>query len=510
MRIVSILLISIIAVQSMIPAWRELQMNNYRVPYYRGAEALDILIEGLSVVAISMCVGTLSLSHRFGALLLCVVLCILIFGYRFFRFTKERTHVKMTKRMWRLATVSVLAVLGIETAVFVILPFSGLGQAVGLCIIPLFRPMVCILNFCIRPLENRNNRRYIASAKEKISSSGAICIGITGSYGKTGCKNILKTLLSEKYRVICPDGNKNTPLGIASIADKIAGYDILLAELGARRKGDIKELCDMINPTYGIITGVTEQHLESFHDIETIYTTKKELLDALPPMGYAVLNGDNVYTKRMAKSCAVDYECAGLTMQCGLFATEIVLDAQGSAFTLNGWGEPFRVRSALLGRHNVLNLLLAIGMARKLGLSKEEVLRGLEKVKPSPHRLELVENERGITIIDDSYNANIDGVRAAYEVLGAFQGRKVVFAQGIVELGQKQKSVNQILGKELADVADLVFLMGENARAIGKGLAEGGMDAEKILYFRTLAEVQEAFVNELRPHDVLLIQNDIP
>ena len=167
-----------------------------------------------------------------------------------------------------------------------------------------------------------------------------------------------------------------------------------------------------------------------------------------------------------------------------------------------------RIETALLGRHNVLNIVLCAALAHKMGISLAEIAYAVRGLRPVPHRLEAT-TAGGITIIDDSYNANIEGVGCALEVLAAFKGRKVLYTQGIVELGHKQREINRKLGKLAAAVADVVMLSGVNARAIADGLREGGFGGE-IHRYSGLSEAREAFKTLLRNGDVLLIQNDIP
>ncbi|MBO5776207.1 MAG: hypothetical protein J6R35_02425, partial [Clostridia bacterium] len=224
-------------------------------------------------------------------------------------YLKKRTKFKFTARGTRLYVAIVMTELLIKAITFFIEPVAS--AFITLLMVFCHGIIAYAVNGIIAPLERFRNRRYVVEGCQVLNKNSILKIGITGSYGKTSCKNILTELLKEKYQVIATEGNYNTPLGVLKTvnnyreelenADFSAKPIVFIAEMGAKRKGDIKELCDVVKPTHGIITGVNGQHLSTFKNIEGVYSTKKELADFIETYGGTVVfNGDNFYTLKMS------------------------------------------------------------------------------------------------------------------------------------------------------------------------------------------------------------------
>lgn len=374
----------------------------------------------------------------------------------------------------------------------------------------IFCPFLCYAAFMIlRPFEKLNNKKYIELARHRLRGNKTLTkIGITGSFGKTSCKNILYDMLSKVYNVSATKASYNTPLGIAKAVNEInEATDIFIAEMGARKTGDIAELAEMVKPSYAVITGVTRQHMESFKTLENIYREKQELVNALPENGFCAFNGENCYAKHMYYKCRVKKSIVGFDSSYDIYADSITTSSYGSSFDIVYNGKRLKCRSRLLGRHNIVNILLAFAVAKQFSVTDEQLATAISELKPVSHRLELIE-ANGITIIDDSYNCNIEGATAAYEVLKDFEGRKVVFSQGIVETGDTS-DINVFLGRLISKIADEVILCGSNKNAIKSGLVGAGFGGD-IHMFKDLRGTQKHFREILRAGDVLLIQNDLP
>ena len=235
-------------------------------------------------------------------------------------------------------------------------------------------------------------------------------------------------------------------------------------------------------------------------------------MDSLPSDGFAVFNGDNKHSLKMFENCLV--KCKAVfthRSEKGVYADNIQLNNNGSSFTLKGLGADVTLTTRLLGRHNIINILLCLTLAAELGIELPDLVEVVKSLKPVPHRLELLDTKGGVTVIDDSYNGNLEGVRFALEVLSLYQDRrKVVFTQGIVELGNKQAEINQLVGSMTAEVADVVILTGENAAYIKLGLYNSGFPSGNVHVFKTFQDASDGLKTILRNNDVLLIQNDIP
>lgn len=373
--------------------------------------------------------------------------------------------------------------------------------------IPVVSMMIILL--LVNPIFERKNKKFIEKCQRKLRASCVVTIGITGSFGKTGCKNILAAMLRERYAVVATEKNYNTPMGVAMTIDKMSGdEDYLIAEMGARKKGDVAELCDLVRPEYAIVTGVCPQHLATFRSLHNIYEEKNELPKRTA--GFTVFNAVDVYAAKMYRESKKEKILCCLTEKGDVFADNIVLSPTGTTFELHfkEQGETISVETKLLGRHNVINVCLCAALARKLGVTAEEISRAVRNLTPVPHRLEY-SYKNGIHILDDGYNGNERGVSYAMEVLDAFEGRKIIVSQGIAEGGRKRKELNRKIGERIASHADVIVLCGPNRKDLLIGLKEGKFDG-KVYVEKNLLSAQKKFRKWIGPGDVVLLQNDMP
>ena len=438
---------------------------------------------------------------------------------------KNKLPLVLTKRLVRLMIVfAVLTILlnilfiFIVNGIALILPdgylLSKFRYAV-ICLFPVLTPFILLLSYYItKPFENANNKKYINAATDKLESlDKLIKIGITGSYGKTTVKEVLKTLLSVKYKVLATPESYNTPLGVSKTVNNLDdSYDVFIAEMGARRVGDIKELTTMVKPNVAIITGVTGQHLETFLTVNNVKKTKYELIENMGD-GTAYFSSDNEYTLEMYNKCPHEKYLAGLDNETGavLYATDVVVSEEGTTFTLNYKGESQTVTTKLYGKHNVQDICLASIVAINLGVSFSEVCSTIPTINQIKHRLELTVNDSGVKILDDGYNANVEGVKKAVEVLKAFSGKKVVITPGIVELGVYEYERNYEFGKTLATACDYVILVGRgSALRIREGLLSEGFSSDNIYMVKDLDGATEKLTTLVASGDTVLFINDLP
>ena len=371
----------------------------------------------------------------------------------------------------------------------------------------LFSAVLSVVNV----FERLNNLRYERRTRRALTADrDLIRIGITGSYGKTTVKNALAAMLSVRFNVLATPASYNTPMGIAKTVRELSpSHDIFIAEMGARRRGDISRLMRIVRPSHTILTGVNDQHLETFGSRDAILREKLKVLDVRAEDGVSVVNDKLAEVPRVAENRQGNVLLAGGDESSRVHYSDIAVCSDGSAFTLWLYGTPVECTTRLLGVHNIEDITLAAAMAFRLGLAPEEIAEAIAGLPPVPHRLQLIEGN-GIRIIDDTYNTNPDGARRALEVLGLFAGRKVVLTPGMVELGAKEDAANRELGREIACVADVALLVGgKRARTIADGLKEGGFAGETRSY-RSLAEAQKDFGGVLHAGDVLLLLNDLP
>lgn len=379
--------------------------------------------------------------------------------------------------------------------------------------------VVMVANIFNKPIEKCVYLYYKYKAKDKLKKMDIPVVGITGSYGKTSSKNIINDILNIKLNSFASPKSFNTPYGLINSVnnylDKFS--DIFIAEMGAFKIGDIKENCKLVKPKYGIITSIGEAHLESFGSRDNIMKGKFELVESLPKNGLAILNKDDEYQVKYEIKNSCNVKWIGIdNKDVDLYATNIELSGKGTSFecVFKGDKTKYKFNTKLLGKHNVYNILAGILLGHELGLSIEELQRGVSSVKTIEHRLELKKLGH-INIIDDAYNSNPVGSRTAVEVLGLMDGVKIIVTPGMIELGKEQYNLNYKFGEYISEVCDYVILIGEKqTKPIYDALINNKYDKKKIFI---LNDVRDAFplmnrlssVNEDKSTYVLL-ENDLP
>ena len=286
-------------------------------------------------------------------------------------------------------------------------------------------------------------------------------------------------------------------------------HEIFLCEMGAKRVGEIKELCGIAAPSYGIVTSVGPQHLESFKSIDNIIRTKLELANNLQPGGKAFINIDNEYLKENLPEGAVTY---GTSDGADYSAKVISVSSSGTQFSVScPDGTEHSFSTVLVGAHNVTNLCGAVAMAHFLGEDMEEIAEGVSRITPVPHRLQLIKKP-GMTLIDDAYNSNPSGCRAALDTLSCFEGMKILVTPGMVELGSEEERLNREFGREAAKVCDFVIPVGKKrAGPIVAGLRDGGYPEDKIFVAENIGEaMQKVYSLPADGTKTVLLENDLP
>ena len=426
----------------------------------------------------------------------------------------KKVHLKNTKRMIRL-TVAMFLFIAIFSFFVIALSTEYLGfvKFGALCFVPLFVPLIVpLVHIILIPLEDFIIFCYIVRAKRRLKKyPNLIKIGITGSFGKTSTKYILNTILSEKYKVCMSPHSFNTPTGLSKVINNYLEeqHEVLITEMGAKAVGDIKKLCSFVKPKYGIITAVGSQHLATFKTYENILKTKNELVESLPSDGYVVFNGKNSGAAKLYENCNKEKDIV-LSNTNKVKAENISYDVNGTKFDIVVGSKTYKCSTALLGEHNVENIMLCVQMATKLGLTYPQIVKGISKLKPIPHRLEAIKMDTNI-ILDDSYNASVEGSVVALNVLNSFKARKIVITPGLVELGNKEKEENINFGKQIAKVADIVVIVNKiNFASIKQGLDEQKFDDENIYQAETLEKAKLLMKDFVKEGDVILFENDLP
>lgn len=482
-----------------------------------------LILIGISGI-LSMCLpGIVTLLLQTAAVLICTKY------YLYLKKTNTKKKLVYTARVKRLILTDSILVILLLVLTGVFLGVSRIAGAFAILTTLQIIALV-IVNWINRPVEGMINQHYINDAKKKLRSVPDLTvIGVTGSYGKTSVKYYLDTLLKEHFEVLITPESYNTPMGVVkTIRSSLKpSHQIFICEMGARHVGDIKEICDIVHPEHGIITSVGPQHLETFFNMDNIVNTKFELADALPEVGLLFLNGDNEYirnhsgkyknkifytTGEWAKARELESQIEEGEVPQYYQTGDVKLSRTGTEFTVtapDGEKETFQMR--LLGEHNVINVAGAVAVANTLGIPLKQLKVPVRRIQPVAHRMQLL--ERGnYTIIDDAFNSNPVGSRAAVETLKQFEGVRILITPGMVELGEKEEEYNYKFGTYAADCCDYILLVGEKHTApIHKGVLESGFSQERCRVFEKLEDALSfAYSIKAEGHKFILLENDLP
>lgn len=374
---------------------------------------------------------------------------------------------------------------------------------IGLSLLLLPFIVECLLLFLL-PVDILLKRRKIGRAGNILRAGKVAVIGITGSYGKTSTKEILATMIAKKFSVIYTPENINTDIGIADFiidhADDMREKEVFIVEMGAYKKGDVAAICAMVRPKYSILTGINESHLERFGSLENIIQGKFELPSRTEKL--AVLNFDDENIQRNANRFSLNrYQ--------GVSRSDVIDIVPKEKFggLRFGW-QSTKFETTLLAEHNITLILLCSAISQELGLTLDEIRDAVADIRQVPHRLELLYNAvTDITIIDDSYNGNKNGIESGLQVLSRASGRKVVLTPGLVELGSSSCTIHNRIGQLYAKQADLVLLIKSPATPY----IIDGMESSGFTQYRMYETTQAAHAdlgNVLKKGDTIIFQND--
>lgn len=401
----------------------------------------------------------------------------------------------------------------------------------------------------LQPIEILIARYFLNSAKKKLKNNPKLIkIGITGSYGKTSTKEILKSILSQEFYVLATPKSFNTPLGISrTINEKLQNsHQVFICEMGAKKIGEINELCVLVDVDYGVVTSVGRQHLETFGNIQGVYKTKKELPDYLYQK-HCVFNLMNYYVNQMYKEYLYD--------KIGIFILPKrlgVLNINGKAFSGknikpmrnfqrlhlkffefsksgNVYAKNMKVTSShsqfdiyynndflctakteLIGIHNIINILLSVALSIMLKVKPKNVALGISDVKSIKARFEKMSNSNGAIVINNGYNSNLDSASYALKALSLFENKiKLVITPGLIECKDMYED-NYKLGKLVGKYANEVIVVKKiNREAIIEGLKSMGFKKSKI-YTVDDFNMAKNVIDKLPNDYVVLIENDLP
>ncbi|MCD2500238.1 UDP-N-acetylmuramoyl-tripeptide--D-alanyl-D-alanine ligase [Clostridium sp. NSJ-145] len=326
-------------------------------------------------------------------------------------------------------------------------------------------------------------------------------IGVTGSTGKTSTKDLVAAFLSHKFKVFKTKGNFNSEIGLPlMIFELTSEYDVAVLEMGMSDLGEIHNLAKTALPDMAVITNIGLSHLENLKTQENILKAKMEITDFFDKDSVLVVNGEDRLLNKLDNKC-FKIEKTGYNHEYDVYATNIILRENSTEFTAHHKGNEFTFKLPMAGKHNVLNSMLAIDIALNLGLSFEDMNKGLENLEATSMRLQVIKKEN-ITIINDCYNASPDSMKSSLDVLATYNGgRKVAILGDMYELGSKSKEAHAEVGSYATDKVELLIVIGENIEEF-----RSGYKGKSIVAFKTKDECLDKLKDYINKNDIILVK----
>lgn len=340
-------------------------------------------------------------------------------------------------------------------------------------------------------------------ARYKRSLFDGDVIGITGSVGKTSTKEIVSSVLEKKYKVLKTSGNQNSQLGLPLTILRLTDEEVMVLEMGMSKALEMHNLSLIAKPTISVITNVYDSHIGNLGSKENILKAKLEILDGMND-GTLIINNDNDMLKKVSDNIKdnINVMSVGINTTSNIMPTEIINDIK-TKFAI-GDVKDLEISG---GTAFVYNALVAFLIGKLLGVSRSMLKLGINEYSNVKHRLELVNLNGNVTLIDDTYNASYDSVKNALEYMNNFDGKKILILGDILELGKESKKIHKKIGELVANnnVNELVTI-GKYSKYIDKKARKNGMKRKYIKHFKTEAKAKKYVRSLITTGSVLLVK----
>ncbi len=475
--------------------------------HFQTTKGKEIIVNHLLIIKLILIPGLFFYFYFFYFFLFLIFLVETVFAFRHL-FRKTLKIPVLTKKTYLILSS------GLILEFLILFSFFSLSERVfypsllGLDILaPLFFSGLVL---AFEPIAVSWRKKVIKKATEKREKfKDLIVIGITGSYGKTSTKEFLDAILRENFKVLKTKEHQNSEVGISQciLNDLEPKHQIFICEMGAYNRGGIKLLAGIAKPKIGILAGINEQHLATFGSLDNIIKTKYELIESLPPDGLAVFNGNNKYCLDFYNKTDLPKKLANKD----IWAEDIKIEKESISFKVRTKGDSADFRINLLGRHWIENILMAILVAKELGMSLEEISGTCQKIKPLPGAMRLIKSSQGLNIVDATYSANLNGVASHLDYLKTWSGRKVIVMPCLIELGSSSEEIHRKIGEKIEEVCDLAIITTEECfEDIKEGAIKKGAKGENILFLEDSRDIFEKIKDFSDQEDVILLESRVP
>lgn len=441
-----------------------------------------------------------------------------IFGIEAILVFKEILKHQLRRPKWNPKGIFLV---GVTVTIIVFLAFTPLTDyALWLLFLdrltfPLLAFFIFFLSF---PTELYRDYRIYKARRKLQSYPQVLVIGITGSYGKSSTKHCVAHVLAKKFRVLATKGSNNTPIGIANtiLSGLTPQIDIFVTEMGAYKRGEIRQLCEITPPKIGILTGISTQHLSLFGSLNNTMKGKYELIASLPKDGLALFNKNNPYVIRLAQKTRIPKISYGTEKSKGrksikntIVATNIIPTKEGVTFDVVLAGKKSTFFAPVLGTHAVENLLPAIYLGHHLGMSIRSIKQAVATIPPLTKTMVASKGPHGVTLVDDTFNASPNGVEAAVSYMQLYKGKKILVLSPMIELGKEGHKEHYQLGRHLSRKCDYVFLTNDTFyKDVLKGVRDGGGTC--FVEVAPLFEILSFIKSTVKRNDVVVFEGKEP
>ena len=350
--------------------------------------------------------------------------------------------------------------------------------------------------------------QQIATAKRNLYKD-LIVVGITGSVGKTSTKDMIYSVLSQKYKTLKTEGNFNNDIGLPLTILKLREHEVAVIEMGMNHKGEISKLTKIAKPQLAVITNVGTAHIGNLGSRENILNAKLEILEGMEK-SKIVINNDNDLLHEWKNNLKenIEVHTFGIENKSDCMAENIKKSENNSEFICNINNEKIKINVPIGGDVFIINSLCAILVGKNLGLSDKQIQDGIENFELTKKRMEIIKLKNNITLINDSYNASLDSMKASIKYLSELNGkRKIAVLGDLFELGDYSEKIHRKIGEEIVkNKIDLLYLIGENSKYIKDEAVKNGMDKNNIFYFNSKNEIINNLKNIMTENDIVLFK----
>ena len=335
-------------------------------------------------------------------------------------------------------------------------------------------------------------------------------VAITGSVGKTSTKDIIASVVNEDYDTLKTEGNLNNHIGLPITVLGLKEHTAMVVEMGMNHFGEIDVLAKIAKPTVAVITNIGTSHIGNLGSRENILKAKLEILNGLKQGGAVVINNDNDLLHKWAKENKDNYKIVtyGIENKSDFMAYDIKQEENSSTYNIIINNKEYNVKVPVGGMHFVYNSLSSIAVGNVLNINAKKMLTGIEKIELTKNRMDIIKTNNNITIINDTYNASYDSMKAAVEYLGNQKNeRKIAVLGDMLELGKFSREIHEKVGEEVyKNNINILLTVGEYSEHIASKAEEKGFIKENIFICKTNKEATDILRNILEPEDIVLVK----